>query len=354
MTKETIWILDSGAFSVKHSGATVSLEEYASFVIKYRHKFNGGAICLDQIGDRQGSYENWIKLRKLGVNTIPVFHLRIDDKSKDDGYYYLDKYFEQTDYVCVGGIARLNTDQRVYGLDALWDHVHKIGVNKTHKLHGLGLTRIRLMVRYPWFSVDSATAIKNAGMGQIFIPRMTDKGTWDYIKGRMYRVSDQAGHVPDSIASFYGLPHGGEQQTKILKYCQEVGYPLPETIEGRVLRPRKSRPGETRLHPFSLGLKILNGAEVADDLSNNYKMRELHNFAFFNGLVNSINKSGNNLRLYSVFGSVAQYDNYMERAEIDDYQPTLLVNYWNIKTRSSIAKMLNCEVKNGRETRRAS
>jgi hypothetical protein len=352
---EPLWILDSGAFSAYYSGAIITVEEYAKFVTEYKSTFKGGAICLDVIGDRRASYDNWIKLRELGADTIPVFHLQPDDKSLDDGYSYLDKYLSRTKHLCIGGIARLNTEQRTYGLDAVWNYLGKSGADKTHKFHGLGLTRLQLMTRFPWHSVDSATAVKNAMNGAIFIPRTTETGARDYLDSRQYRVSDQGEHIPGSVMSFYGLPQGGRLQSSILSYCQEIGYPLPETIEGRVLRPRKIRPGEVRGHPFSLGLGTVEVEECSESLATDYKMRELHNFAFFNRLIKFLAEGGQNLRMYTVLGSPPQYDRYFARCVQDKCQPTLLVNYWVLKTRGSVARLvLGKEIDNGRKKGRTS
>jgi hypothetical protein len=350
----TVWLLDSGAFSAKYSGAVITVDEYAGFLRKHEELFDGGAINLDVIGDRRGSYENWLRLRSLGAETIPVFHLQPDDKSMDDGYSFLDKYLGQTDHICIGGIARLNTEQRTYGLDALWNYLVKRGADKTHKFHGLGLTRLALMTRFPWYSVDSATAVKNAMNGAIFIPKRTEAGSYDYLDSRQYRVSDQGQHIPGSAMSFYGLPQGGRLQSDILRYCAEIGYPLPATIEGRILRPRKSRPGESRDPVYSLGLGTETTGDAEENLASDYKMRESHNFAFFNRLISFLAERGQNLRLYTVLGSPPQFDRYFERAGQDGVAPTLLVNYWLLKTRSAVARLvIGSEVDSGRKTRRA-
>src|SRR5262249_26315314 len=101
--KKIIILLDSGAFSVFTRGHTIDLEKYAEFILGHRKMFRGGAFNLDVIshperaatyshnganaiasshpaeeGARK-SYENWLELRRLGVNTIPVFHLGEDE-----------------------------------------------------------------------------------------------------------------------------------------------------------------------------------------------------------------------------------------------------------------------------------
>lgn len=350
--KDTLWLLDSGAFSAKHSGAVISIEEYANFVKKYRDIFDGGAINLDVIGNREASYTNWLKLRDLGVDTIPVFHLQPDDKSLDDRFKYLDLYMEKTNHIAIGGVARLSTEQRIYGFDNMWDYLEQIGATKTHRFHGLGMTSIALMTRYPWYSMDSATAIKHALNGAIFVPRLMPSGEYDYLDSRQYRVSDQGEHVAGSVMSFFSLPHGGRLQSHIRHYCNELGYTLPETIEGRVLRPRKSRPGENREHPFSLDLSPAQTETNGFTLANDYKMRESHNFAFFNRLVGALQSQGRKMHLFTVMGSPPQYERYFERAAQDKVRPTILVSYYVLKTRHSVARLvLGKEVESGNSKR---
>ena len=337
-----IWILDSGAYSVKHSGAEISLEEYAGFVRKYGDKFEGGCIVLDVIGDRVASYENWHKLKKLGAETIPVFHLILKDKNQDDGYAYLDKYLDETDYVCISGFPGLTTQQVVYILDSLWNHLAKRGADKTHKFHGLGLTRLPLMAKYPWFSVDSASASKQGLNGGIYVPHISSYGAYRYMDANVFHVSDQQTHLSGSDKSFYALAPDSKLREGIIRYCQEMGYPLPDTIEGRVLRPRRKYPGEDRSARFDLGFAPQANDVTTATLANDYKMRESLNFGFFHRFLIELRAEQNHkLRIYhALSGDIAQIHRCISRAHTDGVQPTMLISYWYLTQRTSCSNFI--------------
>ena len=45
------WMLDSGAFSAKNSGAEINIDEYMGFLHKHGKVFTGGYVALDVLGD---------------------------------------------------------------------------------------------------------------------------------------------------------------------------------------------------------------------------------------------------------------------------------------------------------------
>lgn len=181
--------LDSGAFSVFTKGDTIDIDEYADFVFEVEESKsikNVIAINLDYMPkptkkgkklsdfsqmDKEAvdyaaekSYENFQYLKKKGIpGLIPVFHF-------GEHFRWLDKILEDSDYISLGAMARSRTsEEKRKWLDEVFEYLDKAGSEA--RIHGLGLTNVRLMRRYPWYSVDSSTACLAAGMGNVIFPR---------------------------------------------------------------------------------------------------------------------------------------------------------------------------------------
>lgn len=340
-TSEVEVLLDSGAFTMFTKGVEISLEEYAGFINKNKKKFRGGQIVLDVIKSKEKSFENWERLRDLGADTIPVFHMQSDRSEEDTGYSYLDKYLKKTDYIAIGAVAGLRSEQRMLGFSGLWDYLRAIGADKTHKFHVLGVTSIPLLVKFPWYSADSANVVKQSGFGNIFIPQFLKDGSENYKEGRSYSVSDQIRHRPNGVNSFWGMPPGGLVQRQIIDYCEKLGGRLLPSIEGRRLRPRVRRgKNENREPIYNLGLLSESVDLEKDNLCTSYELREFHNHGFFNRLVKQLNSEGHPLKLFSVLANPTQLDTYIKRMTFDNAPKRVLLSYWAIKSGRTLSKKL--------------
>jgi hypothetical protein len=121
-----------------------------------------------------------------GLSPMPVVHYGTPLK-------YVDRYLRATviendagdigpryDMLGVGGSAQaINRNKYLVWADELFSHVcpKSNGCLPLIKMHGFALTSWKLIRRYPWFSVDSATWIKMSAYGVVYIPRWTkEKG----------------------------------------------------------------------------------------------------------------------------------------------------------------------------------
>lgn len=173
--------LDSGAFSLwtkalvhYKSGGTrwgyydsdefmEYMDNYISFV-----KEHAGALDLyanlDVIGNAELTYRNQKFLEKKGLAPVPVVHLGSDPK-------WLRRYRgEGYDIIGLGGLV--GKAVRRGWLDSVFDSICD-GPRRTPsvRLHGFGIVNHWALVRYPWYSVDSAAWIKEAGRwGAVFVP----------------------------------------------------------------------------------------------------------------------------------------------------------------------------------------
>ncbi len=171
-------MLDSGAFSVKTGRATVRLEKYASYahdlltsqfiqkkvqqlelvnldvIPKHRKNRQEREQCAKE------SFDNWIRLKELGVDTLPVFHAR-------ESFKWLDKMLEQSSYIGLGGAVDQSVEANSEWFDLVFTYLDKLNIPNL-KVHGFGQTSRRILERYSWTSVDSTSAFKAAGYGKIF------------------------------------------------------------------------------------------------------------------------------------------------------------------------------------------
>ncbi len=122
---------------------------------------------LDVINNGELTYRNQKLMEAAGVSPVPVFHLGEDLK-------WLRRYVDKYEYIAIGGLIP-NTTRELYNwLDPIFRDI--ICDSKGYprvKVHGLACTSLGLMTRYPWYSVDSATARKLGNFGSILV---TQKG----------------------------------------------------------------------------------------------------------------------------------------------------------------------------------
>jgi hypothetical protein len=152
-------LLDSGAWSAYTQNLTIDLDEYMQFI--YDHKpLLTSYINLDVIDKGEASYQNWVTMRAEGLDPMPVWHVYTDER-------YLKRYMKKSEYVGIGDVAKMPTDQRTRTFDRLWPELEKSGV----KFHGLGVTAPKLIAQYPWHSVDSTSWVKYGRYGIIIVPQ---------------------------------------------------------------------------------------------------------------------------------------------------------------------------------------
>ena len=156
--------LDSGAWSNYTGKANITLDKYTNFLQKHQDYFKEYS-SLDVLNMGEQSYQNWVEMKRKGFNPIPVFHANSDIK-------YLEEYLKHSDRIALGALARVPKTLRLWNLDFIWGkYLTDSNGFPTHKVHGFGLTDIDIMVRYPWYSVDSSTWIKHSCYGLVLVPR---------------------------------------------------------------------------------------------------------------------------------------------------------------------------------------
>jgi len=181
-------MLDSGAFTSWSRGEHISLDEvirnYRTMVNRWSQYYQAiYMINLDVIPGSRGrtptreevdaalkqSDKNLLVLqREFGSEfVLPVYH-QGEEKER------LQEVAEQAPFICISPRNDLNERARVPWAQG----VHQDIAGK--RTHGLAATGVEMMLAVPWYSVDSASWVQQAGFGGILIK--TKRGDFETIK----------------------------------------------------------------------------------------------------------------------------------------------------------------------------
>ena len=256
----TLLALDSGAYSAFTQKTKINIGDYITFVEKHKDQFEL-YFNLDVLSDGGKSYTNWVHMRAFGLDPIPVFHIGTNER-------YLKRYLQATDYIAIGAIANMSTNERMKSLSRVWrEYLTDNEGMPLVKVHGFGLTSIRIMKQFPWYSVDSTSWVMFGRYGAILIPRTRD-GQYVYDENPyIVAVSSTSPRQKDAQKHFCNWSEN--VQNHILKYINDMGFEMGPHY--RVLKGKRVLCDEDR-----------------DGLSNVHYLRDQINMFYYVGVQNSI------------------------------------------------------------------
>ena len=169
---QTMFLIDSGAFTVWTKGQTIDVKEYGDFLEKLQKdypKINFRFISLDVIPGKFGQkpnqtdidksaqqgWDNYMYLKGRGLNVIHIFHQFEDEK-------WLHKLAASSDYIGISPANDRSIKSRVLWLRWVFS---KIGTKV--KAHGFGITAKSALQAVPFYSADSSTWIVGVRWGQV-------------------------------------------------------------------------------------------------------------------------------------------------------------------------------------------
>lgn len=153
-------LLDSGAFSLWRLGVPITLDSYCEYLERHKDALSA-YIVLDVIKDLEGTKRNLKEMRRRGFDPLPVYHSDCEPISE-----WEEILAENTGYVCLGGLAVERPAEAAMRerLRRCWRVVEK---HWPVKIHALGVTTQWIMEEFPFYSTDSSSAIRGAGMGSV-------------------------------------------------------------------------------------------------------------------------------------------------------------------------------------------
>lgn len=221
-TKAKVGIMmDSGVFSYRthkafltRSGKSIEslpdedtyIRMYVKWCKEFAHLWDF-YVTVDIAVVAKDNFERHIKLEKMGIRPVPVFH-------GDDSVEYLRRYADRGyDFICIGSPRSLRTTVRQ--TRQYMDAVFNEGEKHSLKFHGLAMTTPWLMLDYPFASIDSSSWSRSAGYGCIM--RFDDNTD---------RLSIL--HVSDRESSAGKLHLNGKAFSRVKAEVESQGYDFQE------------------------------------------------------------------------------------------------------------------------------
>lgn len=271
--------LDSGAFSAWSKSVEIEIQEYIAFIKKYKKYIDNYAV-LDVIGNAEATLTNQKTMESAGLNPIPCYHYGEDKK-------YLEYYLKNYDYIALGGMVPISSKDLIPWLDELFSNYicDKDGM-PTVKIHGFGLTALKLMLRYPWYSVDSTSWVMTGRLGAVLIPRKkNDKYIYniDPFKVNISLNSPTTKEAGKHLNTFSTI-----ERDEIKKYLQLKGYKIGKAKIKKVKDDYKLQENEKWFDKKRDKNTVLIILE--DGLSTNYKLRDEINIIYYVDLEKSMNE----------------------------------------------------------------
>ncbi len=268
--------LDSGAVSAWSKDIKIDIQEYISF-IKKNKKVIGVYANLDVIGNPKKTLKNQKIMEKAGLNPVPTFHMNSDVS-------FLKYYVENYDYVALGGMAGIgtSTEQLRMWLDDIFSkYICDPGGMPKVKIHGFGMTSFSLLIRYPWYSVDSTSWVITGRMGSIYVPLLRD-GEYIYDEACMkIAVSNRSPNLKKMDQHISTL--SPIQKETVLQYIKHKGYQLGISSFKKIKQDRALLDNEkwTEKKPDDSSKKRLVEIIEEPGISNKYELRDEMNIIYY-------------------------------------------------------------------------
>lgn len=158
--------LDSGAFTFMYAGEKPSFEElkaytekYSDFITKYKDYFE---IYVELDVDKVVGFDKFLELRKImedkGLKPSPVHHYETRTNE------YWETQCKEFEYLAMGSIAQ--GDQ--LNLSKIAELIN-IADKYNRKVHGFGFTRIDILPKLNFYSVDSTSWLSGNRFGLTYL-----------------------------------------------------------------------------------------------------------------------------------------------------------------------------------------
>lgn len=269
--------IDSGAYSAFTQGVTIDIDEYIAFIKQYKSIISVYAN-LDVIGDPAGTLGNQKRMEKAGLKPLPCFHYGEPIKYLR---YYLDNY----DYLALGGMVPISTKDLGIWLDNIFANYicGPDGLPRV-KIHGFGLTVLKLMLRYPWYSVDSTSWVVTGRLGAIYVPKPWAKSLDEVWKVSLSNRSPNQAEAGKHLSTF-----APTQRQYVLDYIKSKGYKLGRS-EFKTESASYELKERERWNGKAAGGKREVEMVVEPGLCNDYRFRDELNIIYFLDLEKALPK----------------------------------------------------------------
>lgn len=168
-SSEFILLLDSGGFVARTKGVPISVKEYAAYINRNKVTM---AFELDTNDRAETVYNREYLCKETEAKIIPVYHYS-DFEHGDFALLY--EFMDGFDYISIGGVAGEGLGKKEERL--LYDFVFSNTRDRV-RVHGLGITALRILKKYPFFSVDSTSWLSAARFGNFQSIEDKNRAAW--------------------------------------------------------------------------------------------------------------------------------------------------------------------------------
>ena len=151
-------LFDSGAFSAWKLGKPIVLDTYCDYLLANK-QWMGAYVALDVINPdspeaaAKASFENYLHMRKRGLDPIPVFHVKEDVKWL---YRMIDA---GASYIGLSASSLVSRNHVNDWYAQCWNKLTDSKGRPLIKAHAFGEGRYAALAAFPWYSADSTSWI---------------------------------------------------------------------------------------------------------------------------------------------------------------------------------------------------
>lgn len=151
-------LFDSGAFSAWKLGKPINLDTYCDYLLANR-AWMGAYVALDVINPEspeaaaKASFDNYMHMRKRGLDPIPVFHV------KEDISWLYRMIDASATYIGLSASSLVSRNHVNDWYAHCWDRLTDSSGRPLIKAHAFGEGREEAMAAFPWYSCDSTSWI---------------------------------------------------------------------------------------------------------------------------------------------------------------------------------------------------
>ncbi len=226
-----IMFLDSGAHALynKHelNPGYFDSEEFYAYVDSYCNyvkekkagieHFTNVDVIFDP--ERTWKVQKYIE-NEHGLKPVPVIHFGTKLK-------WLDRYLNDGhDYIGLGGLGQqVNASQYCGWADMVYKHICPAwnDYKPIVRTHGFAMTAHRLLMRYPWRSVDSSSWVKIGAIGQIIVPRMLKGEPVFKLPPLVIKISNESQKHPHHFNNL-----SKRDQENVYVWLESIGIPFSD------------------------------------------------------------------------------------------------------------------------------
>jgi len=280
--------LDSGAFSAWTQKIEINIQDYIKFIKEHEDVIDVYAnLDVIGIGGKQPNLltakktlENQKIMEREGLLPLPCFHF-------GEPFKYLQYYVKNYDYIALGVAGNVGVKLIPWLNTCFSKYIcEEEGIPKV-KVHGFAVTSLPLMLRYPWYSVDSTSWVVTGRMGSVYIPRYRG-GKWIYDENSWkIAVSNRSPNTKEAGKHIETLPP--TEKRMLIRYIYDKGYVLGKSEFKEVDLKHTLAENERWAEKKEKGKsKRLLEIIVEPGISNKYQLRDEMNIIYFLDLEKSM------------------------------------------------------------------